>query len=490
MERLDLPDIQGIVLRGYRMPMIRYFLFKVNDAAQARSVLGRLAAGPGSDGLRFTTAEEWQVAIPGPLDDPKASPGGKPHYCLNVGITWAGLDALGVTSRIPAIESGSFDAFTEGAAARAARVGDTGANGPENWTGGFGGGADHVMMALHTAGPAQMETYSAALTAALGAGNAFEELWHQDGAVLKFEEHAGQMVPVPVLHFGYTDGITATPPIIGGPEPAPADHQQPCEPWLFVLGDDAGNYDLPQPHQLWRNGSFGVFKMVEQDVVGFEDFLQSNKERIDPELLAAKLMGRWRNGTPLALTPESDTPAGGITPEQLNDFEYVNADGSGDPRGIRCPVGAHIRRVNPRGQPVAGQGTPGGSNNTHRMLRRGAPYGPWYDPTVPYDGIERGLLGYFINTYIENQYEFVMRQWTGSGEFAGRVRLNPKAKDPLIGNNDPAGSVFDIPQPSGPPLKITGFQRFTTTRAVAYCFLPSMTALRWISSIPETGATK
>ena len=117
-------------------------------------------------------------------------------------------------------------------------------------------------------------------------------------------------MPVPKVHFGYTDGITVTPRIRGGPEPVPSDHQEPCEPWLFVLSDDADNYHLPSPPALWRNGSFGVFKMIEQDVVGFENFLQSNKDRIDPELLAAKICGRWRNGVPLALSPDTDSPPG------------------------------------------------------------------------------------------------------------------------------------------------------------------------------------
>ena len=183
------------------------------------------------------------------------------------------------------------------------------------------------------------------------------------------------------------------------------------------------------------------------------------------------------------LSPDTDSPEGGIAPEQLNDFEYVNSDGSGDPRGLRCPIGAHIRRANPRGQPVAGQGKPGGSNNSHRLIRRGMPYGPKYDPSVPYDGIERGLLGYFIMSYIENQYEFVLKEWTEDAAFAGRVRLNPKSKDVIIGNHDPAESVFEVPRAGGPPLKFTGFSRFVTTRAVAYCFLPSVTALKWIAAI-------
>ena len=483
MTKLELSDIQGIIVRGYRMPTVRYFLLKVENAASARAVLGRLASGDNDGGLRITTADEWHVATPGPGDDPESLPKRRPDYCLNVGITWPGLVALGVQDRLPPIPPGSFDAFVEGAATRAARIGDHGDSGPEHWVGGFGTGDDHVMITLYAESLEAMEVSNNHLTPLLRHGNAFKHLWQVDGAIM-MEMAEGKPVPVPKTHFGYTDGITVTPRIRGGPEPVSPDHQEPCEPWLFVLSDEAENYALPRPSELWHNGSFGVFKMLEQDVVGFENFLSSNKDRIDPELLAAKMCGRWRNGVPLAVSPDTDSPPGGVSPEELNDFEYVNSDGSGDPRGLRCPVGAHIRRLNPRGQPVPGQGKPGGSNNSHRLIRRGMPYGPPYDPSVPYDGIERGLLGYFVNTYIENQYEFVLSEWIETGEFAGRVRLNPKAKDPMIGSNDPTESTFDIPQVGGPPLRITGFSRFVTTRAAAYCFLPSMTGLKWIAAIP------
>ena len=482
MSKLNLSDIQGFIVRGYRMPLVRHFLLKVDDPAAARAFLGRLATGNEHDAPQITIADDWRVATPGPGDDLKSSPKRKPDYCLNVGITWPGLLALGVNAHVPPIPPGSFDAFVEGAAKRAERVGDTGDSGAAHWVGGFGTGNDHVMVTLHALRLDAMESYSGRLRALFQEGRAFEQLWQVDGAAM-IEIHDGKPVPVPKVHFGYTDGITITPRIRGGPEPVAPDHQQPCEPWLFILSEDAQNYHLPDPSEVWRNGSFGVFKMVEQDVVGFENFLQSNKDRIDPELLAAKICGRWRNGVPLALSPDTDSPPGGIKPEQLNDFEYVNSDGSGDPRGLRCPIGAHIRRVNPRGHPVAGQGRPGGSNNSHRLIRRGMPYGPPYDPAAPYDGIQRGLLGYFINAYIENQYEFVLKEWGESGEYAGRVRLNPKSKDVIIGSNDPAESVFEIPRADGPPLKFTGFSRFVTTKAAAYCFLPSITALKWLASL-------
>jgi deferrochelatase/peroxidase EfeB len=465
------------------MPMVRHFLLQVNVAAEARKLLGRFVSGEETDAPQITAAEDWHVGFePGPADSPADPPRHKPDYCLNLGMTWPGLVALGLKDRVPTLSFKSFNAFIAGAAERADLVGDVGAGGPKNWIGGFGTGNDHVLTTLHAISPDAMTTYSKRLADLFAEGDAFREIWRADGSALT-ETVDGKSAFTSKVHFGYTDGISMTT-IRGGPERYPPDHQEPCEPWLFVLADEAENYFAPEPRVLGVNGSFAVFKMIETDVVGFEGFLQSNKEKIDPELLAAKICGRWRNGVPLALSPETDSPPGGISPDQMNNFEYVNADGSGDPKGMRCPVGAHMRRINPRGQPVTGQGHNGGSNNTHRLIRRGMPYGPAYDPTLPHDGVERGLLGYFINSNIENQYEFVLGQWVNDSEFAGAVRLNPKSKDPLIGTQDPTESIFVIPQANGaPPIKITGFSSFIKTKAAAYCFLPSVTAIRFIASL-------
>jgi deferrochelatase/peroxidase EfeB len=480
---LNLADIQGFILRGYRMPMVRHFLLSVGVPAKARALLGRLVSGNESDAPQITTAEDWHVGLaPGPEDNPTDPPRCKPDYCLNVGITWPGMIALEIKDRVPGLSFKTFGAFTTGAAERAKLVGDTGESAPENWVGGFGKGSDHVLVTLHAISAESMTSYSDRLSTLFAEGGAFRELWRIDGMAWT-EMKDGKAEWCSKVPFGYTDGISMTT-IRGGPEKYPADHQQPCEPWLFVLQDQAENYIVPEPRELGLNGSFAVFKMIETDVFGFENFLQSNKDKIDPELLAAKICGRWRNGVPLALSPDTDSPASGLTPEQMNNFEYVNADGSGDPRGVRCPVGAHMRRINPRGQPVTGQGVPGGSNNTHRVIRRGMPYGPNFDPKQPYDGIARGLLGYFINSSIENQYEFVLGHWVNDSAFAGAVRLPAKSKDPMIGTQDPAESIFDIPQANGAaPIKITGFSTFITTKAAAYCFLPSVTAIKFIAQL-------
>ena len=267
---LDLADIQGFVLRGYAMPMVRHFLLTVGAPAQARRQLGRLVSGDESDVPQITTAEDWHVGFaPGPGDDLADAPRRTPDYCLNIGITWPGLVALEIEERVPTLSFESFGVFIEGAAQRAELVGDTGASSPRNWIGGFGSGDDHVLVTLHAISPEAMTRYSDRLCAWFAEGDAFRELWRQDGMAL-MELQDGQLVPTAKVHFGYTDAIT-TPTIRGGPENYPLDHQEPCEPWLFVLREDAANYVVPEPRALGLNGSFAVFKKVEADVVGFED---------------------------------------------------------------------------------------------------------------------------------------------------------------------------------------------------------------------------
>ena len=153
---------------------------------------------------------------PGPGDDPAATPRHRPDYCLNVGITWPGLVALELEERVPTLSFKSFGAFVEGAAQRAESVGDSGASSPENWIAGFGKGDGHVLVTLHALSPKVMDGYSDRLCAWFGEGNAFREIWRQDGMAL-MDTQTGQPVPTAKVHFGYTDGITM-PTIRGGPE--------------------------------------------------------------------------------------------------------------------------------------------------------------------------------------------------------------------------------------------------------------------------------
>jgi hypothetical protein len=163
---LDLGDIQGFILRGYRMPMVRHFLLTVGVPAEARKLLGRFVSGDESDAPQITTAEDWHVGFePGPGDKLADAPRRKPDYCLNLGITWHGLIALEIKDRVPTLSFKSFGAFVAGAAERAKLVGDTGAGGPQNWVSAFGRGSDHVLVTLHAISPEAMTTYSDRLCA-------------------------------------------------------------------------------------------------------------------------------------------------------------------------------------------------------------------------------------------------------------------------------------------------------------------------------------
>ena len=133
MSTLNLRQIQGFILRMYRMPMVRHFLLKVHTPAAARVLLGRLASGDERDAPQITTAEEWHVAVPGPEDDRQAPPRRQTDYCLNVGITWSGLVALEVQDRLPALFARDLPCVRRGRGEARRALGDRGASGPENW---------------------------------------------------------------------------------------------------------------------------------------------------------------------------------------------------------------------------------------------------------------------------------------------------------------------------------------------------------------------
>ena len=165
---LDLADIQGFILRGYRMPMVRHFLLTVGVPAAARKMLGRLVSGDESDAPQITTAEDWHVGFePGPGDNPADAPRRKPDYCLNVGITWPGMIALEIKASRPEHFVQVVRCIHRRSRERAKLVGDTGPSAPEHWIGAFGKGSDHVLVTLHAISPEAMTTYTDRLSLCL-----------------------------------------------------------------------------------------------------------------------------------------------------------------------------------------------------------------------------------------------------------------------------------------------------------------------------------
>ena len=222
---------------------------------------------------------------------------------------------------------------------------------------------------------------------------------------------------------------------------------------------------MPQPEILSRNGSYLAYLRMEEHVGAFRDFLrQHGKTREEQELIAAKLMGRWRSGAPLVLAPQKDDPALGADLQRTNDFDY----GTMDPYGYGCPVGSHIRRMNPRDT--------ADNMQRHKMIRRGGTYGPPLPEDAPEDGVERGIAAFIGCASLVRQFEFAMNVWVNDPKFKDLGN----ERDPFIGTQD---GTFDMTIPKRPiRKKIKGLPAFTTVRGGAYFFLPGIKALRFLAA--------
>ena len=239
----------------------------------------------------------------------------------------------------------------------------------------------------------------------------------------------------------------------------------------FILGypdEDGYVASQPEPEILRRNGSYAAYRRMEEHVGAFRDFLREHGQTPEEqELIAAKLMGRWRSGAPLVLAPEKDDPALGADPQRNNDFGYKESD----PHGYAVPLGAHMRRMNPRDTAA--------NMNRRRMIRRGATYGPHLPEDAPEDGQDRGIAAFVICGSLIRQFEFAQNVWANDKNFHELAN----ERDPIIGNQD--GTLeFKIPKR---PIrkKITGLPAFTSVRGGAYFFLPGLNALRYLATLSD-----
>lgn len=254
------------------------------------------------------------------------------------------------------------------------------------------------------------------------------------------------------------------------------------------------------PRDFGRNGTYLVIRELAQDVDGFDAFTARKADDIrrdyqdiykvigqfpDKEWIKAKLMGRWPNGRPFignpvnVAAPKPDDPDFAVcrAAETENDFAY----GADDPQGLACPFGSHIRRTNPRDSKEPGDAQEQAITNRHRLLRRGRSY----QRGDGSGGTEKGLLFVALCTDIERQFEFVQQVWSNSPSFHG-LQNEP---DPIFGSDAPdpitgkiAPRCFSIPTPAG-PMKLSGMENFVHVRAGGYFFLPSRSALTYLTTI-------
>jgi Dyp-type peroxidase family len=328
-------------------------------------------------------------------------------------------------------------------------------------------------------------------------------------------------------HFGFRDGMSQ--PVIRGTQKsikdvAPADLIEAGEMILgyrnsagFVVPaltmsaemDNAGDLPANTPEldsrfprfgaahvtslrDFGRNGTFIAVRQLQQHVEDFNAFIEKQAEDltaglfgtsdgkpgerrrpvdslvgcpVDREWVAAKLMGRTRDGQPLL---------GRSIDKNDNDFDF----GVDDPQGLQCPFGAHVRRANPRGGRHPGDPTEIAIMKRHRILRRGRTYENARTN-------EKGMVFVAICADLENQFEFLQQTWIGSPSFAG-LSNEP---DPIVSSGQTAsaspegtsGNVFTIPTTAG-PITLKNLPRFVTVRGGGYFFMPSRAALTFLAS--------
>jgi len=477
---LDLHEIQGNVLGGFNKDLQHLLFLRFGRVHGARrwlaEVIGDVATSEEvlsfNDSFRSSRARRGSEA------------GAPTATWLNVAFTHAGLAALGVSPR----ELGSFpDAFRQGMAARADLLGDRGSSDPSGWVRPFArSGGVHAVLILASDRASDLRSALAMHRRRL-----------VDQGIRVVSSQAGHTRPDQPghEHFGFKDGISQ--PGIRGitARQNPADDGQGLPgqdllwPGEFVLGyptqiprpsaQDAENEDpgpVSRSGPAWTaNGSYLVFRRLRQDVAGFRRFVAdaAAQQGMTPDQLGAKLVGRYPSGAPLALTGSRPEDPGGADPTLLdetrvNDFEFAEDD----PEGLVVPRGAHIRKAYPRDDP-----TPTGAEadtQTHRILRRGIPYGPSYRSADA--AADRGLLFLCYQADIERQFEFVQSRWVNDPDAPGP----DSGHDPII-SQLPGRRTFTLP--GGRPDHLALLGRFVTTTAGAYFLSPSISALRRLSAV-------
>jgi Dyp-type peroxidase family len=434
---LELDDIQHILLN--RAPALtgRYEFLSFADPVGGRAWLAAILD-------KVHSAKTMRESV------------GTDNRWISVAFTWNGLRALEVD------ETGLADfpeEFRQGMAARAAILGDTGSNDPTNWIDSTARPDLHAIAILFARDATELKRCTLEHGQLIAGCKGVKAISALDLQATPPFDYAHD-------HFGYRDRLSQ--PVIegSGEEPTPGSGA-PLAAGEFILGypDENGAVSLPQPEILSRNGSYMAYRRMEEHVGKFRDFLRAHGETPEEqELIAAKLMGRWRSGAPLALSPDKDDPALGADPQRNNNFNYKQED----PHGYAVPLGSHMRRMNPRDTAA--------NMNRRRMIRRGATYGTHLPEGTADDGQERGIAAFVICASLIRQYEFAQNVWVNDKAFheLGNER------DPIIGAHD--GTLeFKIPKR---PIrkKITGLPAFTTVRGGAYFFLPGLKALRWLAA--------
>jgi deferrochelatase/peroxidase EfeB len=468
---LDRGNIQSLVFQPHRCEHSRHFLFRCSDKQGAKRFVARLLP-------HLSSGETDLATSPGPL--------------INIGVSWPGLDKLGAFDALGGVaeaEKAFYFDFKDPPDTNS--LGAYGPSAPEHWWNGrFKSGDIDLTVHVYCAEAEPLAHLTDDIRASARANQVEELIPTRDGEAITCRALKPPPEGLRKLHFGYSDGFSQpkvnwdNDPALAGP--GPGDHGAGFYPHgHFIIDEwDEKAQSFPRQEQfreLVYHGSYLALSWVYQDVAKFNKFLADNAravaDKIAPELpperaeefLAAKMMGRWRDGTPLMLSPNEENP-------QLagEDFQYGS-----DATGKICPVAAHIRIVNGRDQQL---------DNAHRLmfpefprvLRRGSSYGTWLDGTVD-DGQDRGILGMFLCANVNRQF-YALTRWIAATNFSDAYK-DPNGQDPLFASRSVplASQRFSIPSDHG-RATLKGIPDFIRMQGVAILLLPSVSTLRRLAA--------
>jgi Dyp-type peroxidase family len=422
---LDLDDIQGDVLIGMQKDAENFVFFKITDKAsfKARSrqfVIGRISSA------RQVHQRERVIERRRRLDGGTSDR----FQSLNLGFTKGGITELlgpGRQKLDPAFERGADDRDTIAALSDPPR---------SAWLKIFV--SDRIDGVFLIAGPDRPSVAFRSNELLSLLGSSIKVVYSEIGTTRPGGERGHE-------HFGFLDGISQ-PGIRGLTPPSNLiyhpDQDLPDQDliWLgeFVFGYPEQDPEDPlkagKPPEIplpWmRNGSYMVFRRLEQQVPEFRRFVTEQATRLgmDPQLLAARMVGRWKSGAPLELAPLRDAPGLGSDLRRRNDFAFGD-----DPLQRKCPYAAHIRKAYPRDDIALAEA------QRHRIIRAGIPFGPEVMPGETMTKHSRGLMFVCYQTSIERQFEYIQKNYANDPHFVS-AKERPSGGgvvtpgfDPIIG---------------------------------------------------------
>jgi deferrochelatase/peroxidase EfeB len=471
----DKANIQGLALRGYTHPYSMHLLFGFGDASGVPAFFRSLLP-------YLQSADDWGEH--------------KPAKMLNIGLTWNGVHLLH-----PEFKSINFPrAFVAGPASGTSQtnLNDTAESDPKNWwSKNFASPDIHCIVHAYAMTAAEMDGLVQEITDAARSCGVKELLPFKNAGLGSTVDGrlAQSQLKQDYIHFDYRDSIDQ--PGLNGRKP----EKDPADLSYFLIGyakPDPVHGATPSPTTgaegiFAKDGCYNAFRVLHQDARAFEALLDEHAPKIAAlippqpdvrypdqvtyarEWLAARLNGRWRDGTPLVLSPGKEDP----TVATATEYSFT-----GDTQGLKCPFSAHTRVANPRDEELTLIARP-----VPRLVRRGAAYGAAYDKTNP--GVERGLIGLFLCGDISSQFE-KLYAWINFNNFSDVFTgMLQNTQDALVGNrtpnpgNAPIDASFTIPliPYKGGPDKyvIPKLPQLVVTRGTAYCLLPSIKAIKEIA---------